>query len=65
MGAMQTSMPRTAPAKAAVASGIGLSALSADRRPVTPQHAEYRLGIGQFRNRSETPDRGSEGVAVI
>jgi hypothetical protein len=64
MCAMQTSMPRTAPAKAAVADGIRLSEDSADIRPGVALHAEYRLEFEQFRNQSDTPGMGSEGAMV-
>jgi hypothetical protein len=62
---MQTSMPRTAPAKAAVADGIGLSAIPADMLPGTALNAEYRLGMERFGKRSTATGMGSEGAAVM
>jgi hypothetical protein len=60
MSAIQTSLPRTAPAKAAIADGIGLSEMRADMPVVAVPHLEYRLECPLFRNGSNAPGIGSE-----
>ncbi len=60
MDATKTSMPWMAPAKAAVACGIGVSV-----RPADMLHAEFRPEVEQFRYSSNGQGMGSEGVAVI
>ena len=65
MDAMQTSMPRTAPAIAAVADGMRLSAVPAAMMRVTPLRAENSLRIELSRYRRGALDVGSEGVTVI
>ena len=64
MCVMQTSMLRTAPAKAAVAGRIGLSAIPADMLGGALPHAENRFETGLFFNRDGAQGLGSEGRAV-
>jgi len=64
MCALQTSMSRTAAAKAAVAGRIGLSAIPADMPAAVLLHAEYQLETGLVFNRGGTQGLGSEGVTV-
>jgi hypothetical protein len=65
MCAIATSMPRTAPVKAAVADGIAMFAIPATMRPAARLHAQYRLESGLFRNESNLPGLGSEGAMVM
>lgn len=64
MCAIETSQPRTAPAKAAGADAMAMSAIPADMLTGAVPHAEYRLGIEQFRNRGFALQTDSEGAAV-
>jgi hypothetical protein len=65
MCAIATSMPRTAPAKAAVADGIAMSAIPATMLPAARLHAEDWLESGLFRDEGNLPELGSEGAMVI
>jgi hypothetical protein len=65
MFAMQTSMLRTAPAKAALAAGIGAPAFPAGRAPGAAVHWQYRLESGLSRKRSDAPAMGSGGATVM
>jgi hypothetical protein len=64
MFAMQTSLLRTAPAKAARGDGIGMPAIPA-RAWRLARHAQYRAESEPFRNRSDMPAIGSVGAMVI
>ena len=65
MFAIETSKPRTAPAQAAVARGVCLSEISADRLPAAMRHAIYWREIELFRNGGNAQRVGSEGAMVI
>jgi hypothetical protein len=65
MCAIETRMPSEAPAKAAAAHGIAVSAIPATALPESFREAGYRLKTGRFLNRRATLDVGLEGVAVI
>jgi hypothetical protein len=65
MFAMQTSLLRTAPAKAALAAGIGAPAIPAGRAPGAAVHWQYRLEEPLFRNRSDAQAMGSVGATVM
>ena len=64
MYAIATSMLRTAPAQAAVADGIGMSAIPANLQPEPLVHAKYWLGIELFRKEGNRLGMGSEGAMV-
>jgi hypothetical protein len=64
MPAMQISMPRTAPAQAAVADGVHRSLAPVGLRPEAALNVEYRCGFEQTPNWIDAPRMGSEGVAV-
>jgi hypothetical protein len=65
MDAMQTSMPRTAQATAAVADGMHLSAIPAAMPWVASLPAGNSLGIELSRYRRGALEADSEGVTVI
>jgi hypothetical protein len=57
-------MPSEAPAKAAAARGMAVSAIPAMALPESLRPTGYRLKTGRFLNRRATLDVGLEGVAV-
>jgi hypothetical protein len=65
MFAMQASMLRTAPAKAALAAGIGAPAFPAGKAPGAARHWQYGRGNELFRKRSDAPLMGSAGAPVM
>jgi hypothetical protein len=65
MFAMQPSMLRTAPAKAALAAGIGAPARLAGRAPVAAVHWQYRPENAPVRALSDLPAMGSGGATVM
>jgi len=65
MFAIETSKPTTAPAQAAVADGMCMSATSATMRPAAMRHATYGLEIELFGNGGDAPEVGSVGAMVM
>jgi hypothetical protein len=64
MFTIETSMPRTARAKAAVATGMGMPAILLDIVPGLVWHAEYRSDCRQLGNGSYALGIGSAGATV-
>jgi hypothetical protein len=63
--AMQATMRRTAPAKAARAAGIVAPAIPAGRAPGAAVHWQYRLGNAPVHALSDAPAMGSGGATVM